>query len=106
MNAWPPISISRLSGFSSFVAMCNPAASALLSGTRTELGDLPFKVTGLVAGNQADSPERHEMLLRFRWISDHQVGLHNVLVRAAVARVELHLAVLVLECRRDLARLS
>jgi hypothetical protein len=52
------------------------------------LCDRTLKVIVLLAGNETNSLQRCEMLFGFPTITKHQVGFTEVLVRAAVPRID------------------
>ena len=49
------------------------------------LGDLALKIGEVLARQQADLAERREMFLHVYEIANHEIGLANVFVRAAMA---------------------
>src|SRR6267143_1067087 len=56
------------------------------------LGHLLLEVAVLGAGKQTDSLQGREVLLGLGEVPDHQVGLAQIFVRAAMARIELQAA--------------
>src|SRR6267143_2330995 len=70
------------------------------------LGQLLLEVAVLGAGEQADFPQGREVLLGLGEVPDHQVGLAQIFVRAAMARIELQRARIVLEGERHLAEVA
>src|SRR5438477_4043089 len=67
------------------------------------VGDRLLEVFVFLAGDETDRLQRAEVLLGFRQVVDHQVGFAGVLVGAAVTRVELQRALVVLEGEIQLA---
>ena len=61
------------------------------------LRDRAFEVLQLLAGQQANVPERSEVLVRVGEIARQEVRLTDVLVRATMARIELDGALVVRE---------
>src|SRR5256886_16846117 len=80
--------------------------SLVLSSASAVLGDPFLEVLVPVAGNQADLLQGREVLLGLRQVVHHQVRLADVLVRPAVARIELERALVVLERRVEPARVA
>src|SRR5207247_8487077 len=60
-------------------------------------GDRALQVGQLLAREQADPAKRRQVLLGLRQVAHQQVGLADVLVSAAVARVELERSLVVFE---------
>jgi hypothetical protein len=58
-----------------------------------------LEVLQLLASQQADLAQRLQVPLGVRDVAHHQVGLADVLVRAAVARIDRERALVVPECR-------
>src|ERR1041385_3367981 len=68
-----------------------------LLGLRLVLGDRLLQVRELRAREEADLVERAQVLLGLRHVADLKIGLADVLVRAAVARIQAQRLVVVLE---------
>lgn len=65
--------------------------------------DLTFQIVEFLAWQQADLAQLFKVLLRTGKISDHEIGLANVFVRAAMTGVELERPLVMLEGEIELA---
>ena len=65
-----------------------------------------LEILQLFAGQEADVSECGEMPLRARHVSGHEIGLADVLVSAAMARIELDRALIVLEGEVELLQVA